>query len=336
MSSTADRLVDEVAANEEARHRLARMIADDLAQRDASSRWRRLRPFLAGLSSGAVLVLAFLLPSLQEQWDLHKTRSAIDRYAEVGRDLMRHEQYTAAEQAFGRALELSGNQRLDLLEGQLKAKVMRIYDTPEWRANPDEDIAEADFIYLLEIETAAEHPHERASTLGAYGAYLAGQKRLSDAESNLKEAIRLDATAAAPHIHLGNVYDDEDKSADAEAEYRRAIVLNPREANARYNLGLLLAATSRPALAETELRQSVALQPEDTTARLALIEVLEALGKNSDALQQAQAAAKLDPDNAQITDIIKRLTSAHSGSGASANNSSLRTYESILRPITFS
>jgi tetratricopeptide (TPR) repeat protein len=307
MSDDVKHWVDEVASNDEARRRLAALIAQDLGRVERESRWQRTKPFLAGLSSAAVVLLAFLVPSLQEQWDRYKTREAIDRYAEAGRGLMQSEHYQSAEQAYGRALELAGTQRLDLLEGQLRARVMRVYDTPEWRGQADDSITEADFIYLLELENAKDRPLQRASTAGAYGVYLAGLKRWADAESNLKEAARLDPKAAAPHIHLGNLYDDLDKASDAEAEYRRAIALDPREPNAHYNLGLLLRTTGRQELAAAEFTQSVQLSPEDVSSRAALIETLEAQGKLLDALAQADAALKIAPDDADIIALAKRL-----------------------------
>jgi tetratricopeptide (TPR) repeat protein len=307
MTTEADRVVDELAASEPARRRLAALLAAELGERRESSFWQRARPFLAGLSSAAVVLVAFLVPSMQDQWDRYKTREAIDRYAQVGRDLLQNERYESAEQAFSRALELAGNQRLDLLEGQLRARVMRVYDAPEWRAQTDETITEADFIYLLELESAKERPAARASTIGAYGVYLAGLKRWAEAEKNLKESAALDPKSAAPHIHLGNLYDDLGRSAEAEAQYRLAIALNPREPNAHYNLGLLLNATGRTALATAEFALSMQLAPEDASSRIALIEALESQGQTDAALAQAQAAQKIAPDNAEISALLKRL-----------------------------
>ena len=82
-------------------------------------------------------------------------RVAVDRYVQIGRNLMRSGQYDSAEGAFNRAVELSGNQRLDLIEDQTRARVMRIYDDPQWRGEVEEDIREADFVYLLALESFA-------------------------------------------------------------------------------------------------------------------------------------------------------------------------------------
>jgi tetratricopeptide (TPR) repeat protein len=194
-----------------------------------------------------------------------------------------------------------------LLEGQLRARVLKIYDTPEWRAKPDESVTEADFAYLLAVEGAAEHAHERASTLGAYGAYLAGLKRWVDAEASLKESLALDAAAATPHIDLGNLYDDQGKMAQAESEYRRAIELSPKEANAHYDLGLLLNETGRAQAGAEELAASVQLAPQDVLARIALAEALETLKRIPESLAQAEAALRLAPGNAEAKSLVLRL-----------------------------
>lgn len=311
MSDDAEHWVAAVISDAQARRKLAAALAGELQLERRSTAWRRTRPVLAGLSSAAVILLAFLVPSLQDQWDRYKTRAAIDRYADVGRGLMHDEHYESAEQAYGRALELAGNQRMDLLEGQLRARVMRVYDSNEWRAKANESVTEADFLYLLQLEGRSNNPAEHATTLGAYGAYLAGLKRWSEAEKRLKEAMRADPKATAPHIHVGNLYDDLGRSAEAEAEYRRAIALDPREPNAHYNLGLLLNETKRAAMAEGEFKLAVDLDPQDAADQVALVETLAAEQKMADALAQAIAAQKLLPGNKDIAALVQRLSTDH-------------------------
>ena len=310
MTNEVSNLLERLTASPQERAQLAALLAKELGRAPPESAWRRARPFLAGLSSAAVVLLAFLVPSLQDQWDRFKTRAAIDRYAQVGRSLMQNEHYESAEQAYGRALELAGNQRLDLLEGQMRARVMRVYDTPEWRAAANETITEADFIYLLELESARDRPLERAGTAGAYGVFLAGLKRWAEAEAQLKDAARLDPSSSAPHIHLGNLYDDLGNAQAAEAQYRRAIALNSSEPNAHYNLGLLLSAAGRSAEAASEFALSVQLAPQEPASRIGLIEALQSQGKIAEALTQCDAALKIIPDNHELNALAKRLKAA--------------------------
>ncbi len=273
----------------------------------ASSVWQRWRPFMAGFSSASVVLLAFLVPSLQDQWDRYRLRTAVDRYVEIGRSLMDAGHYESAEGAFNRAVELSGNQRLDLIEDQTRARVMRIYDDPRWRGDVHDEVREADFVYLLALETGASTVRRRTSTLTAYGAFLAGQNRWQQAEEVLKEAITLSPASADAHIHLGNLFDDVGKQAEAEAEYRRAIELDAKEPNAHYNLGLLLAETARQAAAAEEFKLALGLRPEDGDTRVSLIEALEASGQADEARVQAEAGLRIDPSREEYRQAIERL-----------------------------
>jgi len=310
VSNETDRLIEAVKADPEARRRLAEALAADMERRLEPRGFARWRPFLAGLSSGLVVLLAFLVPSIQDQWDRYEARKAVTRYAEVGHSLMQTAQYASAEKAFARALELAGNQRLDLLEARIKARVMRVYEDPTWRGAVPEDIEESDFAYLLQIENAARRPKERSTTLAAYGSWLAGEQRWPEAEQQLREAIRLDPKAAGPHVHLGNVLDDTGRPHDAEAEYRIAIQLDPKDAGAHYNLGLLLEDSGRQSLAEVEMRRYTELAPADPDGWVRLSEVLRALGKNREALAAAQAALRLDPANEDAKGIVEASPSA--------------------------
>lgn len=268
-----DNLVDSLLADPQARQRLSQALAADLKATDKDSFWQRARFFLAGASSALVVLLAFLIPSLQDQWDRYQTRAAVDRYAAIGEQLMQDGQYQSAEQAFTRAVELAGFQRNDLLESQIRSRVMRVYENEDWRGPVAEDVTEADFVYLLETETGPAFAAKRSATLAAYGAFLAGKKRFREAEARLRESIQLDARNTDAHLGLGNVYDDLRRPADAEREYRRAIALSPDDAYAHFNLGLLLQDLQRYAEAETELRLALAKDPDNPDISKALADL---------------------------------------------------------------
>ena len=262
--------------------------------------WRdRIKPFLAGLSSALVVMLAFLIPSLQELWDRVETRRAVDRYVEIGQRLSAHEKFTAAEEAFGRALELGGNQRHDLLELKLRARVQRIVEDPEWPGAIPADITESDFLYLLETEAAPTRARDRAASLTAYAAYLAIGKRWADSEQALQEAIGLDRTAAEPLVSLGNLQSDIGKSAEAEASYRHALQLQPANANAHYNLGLLLLESGRAVLAEGQFQEYTRLRPADPLGWHRLAESLTAQHKTAAARKAYETVLHLNPHDSE-------------------------------------
>ena len=275
------------------RARLAEVLAEELASRPRSL-WSRVQPFLAGLVSGAVTVLAFFLPSLQEQWDRYETRRVIDRYVEIGRTLMAEGRYEQAEQAFSKALELSENKRLDIEEERLKARVERVNAEPTWAAGNPEGLEESDFLYLLAFQDAKGHAAERAATLTAYGAFLAGAGRGLDAERVLREAVGLAPRQAGARLHLGNALRERGAAAEAEAEYRAAIEAEPEEPHARYDLGLLLAETGRPAEAAAEFRRVVALEPEEVDGWRRLGEALDTLGQPAEARAARERARRIE------------------------------------------
>lgn len=270
--------------------------------------WSRARTFLAGASSASVVLLAFLIPSLQDQWDRHEMRLAVDRYVSVGERLMQEGHFASAEQSFDRAVSLAGSQRYDLIEKQLRARVMRVYEDPAWRGKTPEEITEADYIYLLEVQKSAAHVKERAATLSAYGVYLAGLNRLSDAELRFQEAVRTDPKNPDPHVNLGNLFDDLHRTADAEREYRAAMALDPKGSSAAYNLGLLMLARGRPAEAEKLFRSILSRRIADSEVRLGLVEALDAQGRRDAARDEARHALEADPANRAVADALERLS----------------------------
>jgi tetratricopeptide (TPR) repeat protein len=294
--SDTQQLLEEILANPHLRKQLTAALLEDAAS-PPRNWWRdRARPFIAGLSSAAVVMLAFLVPSLQELSNQFATRRAVSRYAEVGRTLMNQHHYTAAEAAFDRALELAGTQRLDLIELKMQAHVQRMDEDPEWPGAVPEELTESDFLYALTIDAGPEKVHERAATLGAYGTFLAGARRWPEAEQRLREAVNLDPKSAELHVWLGNLLGDRGQWMEAEQQYRQALTLAPDDANAHYNLGLLLIETKRAALAEQQFRSYVAQRPAEPQGHLRLAEALEAQGKSAEAAAAHAEALRLDPE----------------------------------------
>ncbi len=312
-SRQARRAVDEILSDPELKKRLVEALKSDLESQERAHLWNdRLKPFFAGLTSAAVIVLAFLIPSLQDLWDRWETRSAIHRYAEIGRHLIDEGEYTAAEEAFDRALELAGNQREDLFEEKMKARIARVEENAAWRGEVPEDLTESDFLYVLELQKGPGHARDRAVTLTSYGAFLAGKKRWQDAEHSLREALELDPASANAHVNLGNLLSDLSKGAAAEAEYRHAVELDPEDPNARYDLAVQLSETGRPAEAAEQFRIYTSLKPEDAIGFVRLAQQLHAEGKLAEARTAYERARALDPSNA---DLAKGLSALRADGG---------------------
>lgn len=223
----------------------------------------KLWPFLAGMSSALVMVLAFFIPSLQDQWDRHQSREIITQYETLGNDFYKEERYDMAEQAYQKAFELSDSKRLDLETKRLDAKINRINMDSKWGAPAPDDITEIDFQYLLHMQKGKEKQKEKAATLSSYGVFLTedAEKRQL-AEKCFIESIQLDATNIHAYINLGNLYDEQGKKQEALKQYLKALTIDNKSPIVHYNLGLLYADLGK--LPEAKKEFEVALKTDST------------------------------------------------------------------------
>lgn len=279
------------------RARLMQMVSEDLPTpaEIKPTHWQRLSAFLAGASSTLIVLLAFLLPSIQEQWNQFQSRRVLQRHVELGREFMAEGKYQLAEKSFAKAFELSESKRLDIEEERLKAKVQAVNADPRWGANNPEGLEEADFLYLLQLQRSPAQAAERAVTLDCYGTFLASQKRYQEAEEQLRAAVRLNPTEITTQVNLGNLLREEKKLSEAEAVYRKALQLDAHDANVHYDLGLVLAELNRPDEAEAEFRQAVADDPTQADLLRALAHQLQDNGKHAEARQMLARLKQLPP-----------------------------------------
>ncbi|MBL0309605.1 MAG: tetratricopeptide repeat protein [Bacteroidetes bacterium] len=240
---------------------------------------RTVAPFLTGLSSAAVVVFAFLLPSIQDQYDRYQSRKVINQYESLGDDFFKEEHYTNAEAAYAKAYELSESKRLDIEVKRMNATVNRINENEDWGKAPPEDMDEIDYQYLLHLQKSDEEKQNRFYTLNSYGRFLAGKRKFSEAQNAFDEAIKLNPDEAYTYIHLGNLYDQQNKKAEAEKMYLKAISLNPDDARAHYNLGLLYADQQKTKQAEREFYKCLQLDSTDQDAQEQYKEVKEKISK---------------------------------------------------------
>ena len=140
-----------------------------------------------------------------------------------------------------------------------------------------QDPAAIELNRLLADAQDAVNRQDYASAAQDYQAYLA--KKPDD---------------AVIHYNLGYAYTAMHKPADAKSEYERAIALDPKMAAAYQNLGVSLIPTD-PAAAIEPLQHAAELLPEDARTKWLLGVALEATKKDAPAIEQYQAAEKLDP-----------------------------------------
>jgi Flp pilus assembly protein TadD len=104
---------------------------------------------------------------------------------------------------------------------------------------------------------------------------------------------------AVVHYDLGYAYTALQKPAEARSEYEKAIALDPKMASAYQNLGVTLIPMD-PAAAIEPLQHAAELMPEDARTKWLLGIALEATKKDASAIEQYQAAAKLDAKSVEI------------------------------------
>lgn len=171
---------------------------------------------------------------------------------------------------------------------------------------------------------------DNAIALCNLGMAMVEDKRWSEAEAFLKQAIAARPRYAAPHIYLGDFHHQQEHSAQAEAEYRRAVEISPLNTEARNRLGSFYQQQSRTTDAEEQFRASADAQPTpdalnglgdvllqqgrqgeaaaawakvtelmpfDEHARLQLGQVYHAQGRRADAEEQFRVVLLLDPKN---------------------------------------
>lgn len=281
--------------NPAVRARLAEMISEEM---NAAARrqpiWKRFGPWLASASSAIIMILAFFIPSVEDQWDRYQARQVIQRHAELGRSFMGEGKYELAEKSFAKAFELSENKRLDIDEERLKAKVYAVNANPTWGVKNPQGLEESEIIYLLQLESDPKQAKDHSATLNAYGTFLASEHRDQEAEGALREAIRLDGSNAAAEISLGNLLRARNRLKEAEEAYHAAINIEDKDGYAYYDLGLVLSEMKRAKEAEDAFRKAVQNEPDDTDLLRALAQQLNANGKKVEARELFKEATAIE------------------------------------------
>lgn len=224
---------------------------------------RKWWPILVSAGSASIMILAFFIPSLQDQWDRYQSRKVIQQYVQMGDEFFEEERYEMAEEAYQKAFVLSEEKRLDIEMKRLHAKISRVGAVPEWGGKIPEDLKEVDFQFLLHLQNEKEHRVERVSTLNSYGIFLVAHKKVKEAESAFQEALKLDSTDVLAYVNYANLLDQQGKRTQAKIFYLKAISIEPENARAHYNLGLLYKESNEETLAVKEFDKALALDSTD-------------------------------------------------------------------------
>ena len=245
-----------------------------MEEREKISLLKKIWPLIVSMSGALMMLMAFFIPSIQDQWDRYQSRKVIGQYVELGDAFFEEERFEMAEKAYEKAFDLSEQKRIDIEMKRLHAKISRISQNPEWGSKPPDDLQDVDFQFLLHLQAGNEMTKERVSILNSYGIFLASLGRLKESEEAFTEAIKLDAHDVLALVNLGNLYDQQEKKFEAEKSYLKALSIEPDNERTHFNLGLFYSNQGRLEEAEKELKKSIELNPQEVDAQAELEHIL--------------------------------------------------------------
>lgn len=144
-----------------------------------------------------------------------------------------------------------------------------------------------------------------------YGAALSQAGRAAEAESQLREALRLKPDYPDACTNLGNALMLQERMAEAIPEYREALRLDPRRSAPEHNnLGAALLQSGDAAAAAAELGEALRLDPDYAEARNNLGCALLQQGRAAEAVAQFEGALRLRRDNADFLNNLGRALAA--------------------------
>ncbi len=152
------------------------------------------------------------------------------------------------------------------------------------------------------VETFAELTRRDADAVDAaylHALALFNNGRATDAEREVRRALRINAGAAEAHTLLGVILASRGSaSAEALEALSQAIALNPNSFDAHFYAGRVLYATKDYTGSVKELRYAVRLDLRHAEARFFLGTALEAVGDSGAAIAEYQELVKINAESA--------------------------------------
>lgn len=133
---------------------------------------------------------------------------------------------------------------------------------------------------------------------------LLSQQRLAEAEASFQEAIRLKPEGAPAHHGLGRVFLKQSKPAEAIASLREAIRLQPTIIPAHEQLGWALLGQEQFAEAAAAFQEVIRLKPDHPGALGGLGRALQKQKKPAEAIAPLREAIRLAPSNHYAHDAL--------------------------------
>lgn len=208
--------------------------------------------------------------------------SAEQGHAALGAVLMREGQWAAGTHELERALALKPEDA----SAQLNLAMVYAETGAAAKALP--------LFSKLEVAAKTAHQPLSSSVLVAYAGCLAASGRLPSATAKLKEAVADDAGSAELHDQLGSLYAQATNWPNAEREFSEAIRLNDAFALAHLHLGFVYQAEQKPD-ASSEWMRAYSLAPDNPSVVTVAGKALADAGQLEQAAPILERGLKLDP-----------------------------------------
>jgi tetratricopeptide (TPR) repeat protein len=137
------------------------------------------------------------------------------------------------------------------------------------------------------------------------GRVAIARRDMPGAEAALRKAIEVDPAAMDAYGMLGQVYLSQKKLDQARTEFERLVQKQPRSVGAHTLIGLILQQQGKAAEAMDQYRRTIEINPKAAVASNNLAWMQATSGGNLDqALQYAQAAQQVLPEQAEVNDTL--------------------------------
>jgi tetratricopeptide (TPR) repeat protein len=160
-------------------------------------------------------------------------------------------------------------------------------------------VGAAAFAQTTVTRTHIPAPKDPANAALAAAQDAMDRKDFEAAVTNLQDYLAKKPDDAAAHFQLGYAYTALHRPADAKAEYERAVSLKPDMPEAQLNLGLTLLDTN-PSAAIPPLQKAADLAPDQARPKFLLGAAFERSNKLALAIEQYQAAERIDDKDFEI------------------------------------
>jgi tetratricopeptide (TPR) repeat protein len=131
------------------------------------------------------------------------------------------------------------------------------------------------------------------------GAALLLNGRLTEAEDDFNQALRIKPDDATTHFNLGSAFFHEGRFSEAIDQFEQDLQIKPRDAEARDCLGDALLSAGRATEAMEQYEQALQIKPDDAKIHYPLAVALLKTGHPSEAIDQFEQTLRLNPDDAE-------------------------------------